>query len=68
MILVLAICMLAVGVSPPGMVKAVDAPNDDGQSVIVTWELSPDDELLVGYDIVRWDPNLPERAATSTSP
>jgi hypothetical protein len=60
--------MLAVGISPPGMVKAVDAPNDDGQSVIVTWELSPDDELLVGYDIVRIAEDGTEETVGTESP
>jgi len=43
--------------APPSNVKAQDTPNDDGGSITVTWELSPNDaegsEAVTGYKIFR---------------
>ena len=51
----LALSMVAVGISPPGAVTAVDRPNDAGSGIIVRWEPPPDAKMLTGYDIVRTD-------------
>jgi hypothetical protein len=39
--------------SPPINVKAFDSPNDAGQSITITWEKSPDDERIDGYEVLR---------------
>lgn len=41
------------GVEPPTNVIAKDAPNDAGGSIIINWSLSPTDEILEGYQILR---------------
>ena len=38
---------------PPSNVKAFDTPNDAGGSITITWELSPDDSIISGYEIWR---------------
>lgn len=45
--------LLILAIAPPGTVTAFDAPDDGGGAVIVTWELSPDDAMLDGYEIRR---------------
>ncbi len=42
-------------IAPPLTVKAFDTPNDGGGSITITWELSPDDSILSGYEIWRSD-------------
>jgi hypothetical protein len=37
----------------PTEVDAVDKPNDAGSAIIVTWTLSPDDQTLDGYVVLR---------------
>jgi hypothetical protein len=39
--------------SPPINVKAFDSPNDNGTSVTITWEKSPDDDRIDGYEVLR---------------
>lgn len=39
--------------SPPTGVRAYDAPNDGGGSMIVEWQLSPDDAAINGYQVYR---------------
>ncbi len=51
MISTLLIGLLAL--SPPTGVKAADAPNDGGGTMIIEWQLSPDDALITGYEIYR---------------
>ncbi len=54
-------CARAVGVAlpprPPSNVQAYDTPHDNGGSITVSWDLSPDDgagmESVVGYSILR---------------
>jgi hypothetical protein len=55
MSLLLAIWVVTLGISPPGAVTAVDRPNDPGHGIQVSWELSPDDVLLTGYEVIRTD-------------
>ncbi len=55
MSLLLAVCFAFGGIGPPGPVTARDRPNDAGCGIIVSWELSPEDGQLTGYDIVRTD-------------
>ncbi|MGB9719886.1 MAG: DUF6754 domain-containing protein [bacterium] len=40
-------------ISPPGVVRAYDAPDDGGGAVIIEWQLSPDDAIIDGYEIYR---------------
>lgn len=40
-------------IEPPKNVKAVDNPNDGGSKIFITWELSPSDSILDGYEILR---------------
>lgn len=40
-------------IASPSAVKAFDTPNDGGKSITLTWELSPDDTILSGYEIWR---------------
>jgi hypothetical protein len=46
-ILLLGIFTLA----PPTNVSAYDTPDDGGGGITITWELSPDDSLVEGYEI-----------------
>lgn len=39
--------------APPMDVKAFDTPNDAGGSNTVTWKVSPQDSLLLGYSVKR---------------
>ena len=52
---------LAQGVTPPKNVEAIDTPNDDGKSITVSWEKSPDDgagaESVTGYKVLRKSPD-----------
>ena len=40
--------------SPPGNVKAYDTPDDGGGSITVTWNLPPEDSIVIRYDIYRY--------------
>ncbi len=40
-------------IEPPKNVKAVDNPNDGGNKILITWDLSPADSILDGYEILR---------------
>ncbi len=42
--------------APPTDVQARDNPNDDGHRIIITWNLSADDAILNGYEILRLEP------------
>src|SRR5512143_1584368 len=43
-----------VGLAPPASVKAVDAPNDQGQSIIVTWAAAEGETAAItGYKVLR---------------
>ena len=39
--------------APPSNVTAKDTPNDDGSSITVTWDASPEGSGIVGYVILR---------------
>jgi len=39
--------------APPQNVRAYDTPNDAGNSITVTWDLSPDDSVVSRYEIYR---------------
>ncbi|MEZ5066524.1 MAG: DUF6754 domain-containing protein [bacterium] len=42
--------------APPASVAAIDAPNDAGHALVVSWQLSPDDanaDVLQGYRVLR---------------
>ncbi|MCA9751331.1 MAG: hypothetical protein KC591_04010 [Gemmatimonadetes bacterium] len=42
--------------APPTSVAAIDAPNDAGHALLVTWQASPDDanaDVLAGYRVLR---------------
>ena len=47
--------------APPANVKATDTPNDDGKSITVSWDKSPDDgagaEIVTGYTVLRKSPD-----------
>jgi len=46
---------------PPTALEAVDNPNDNGHGVLLNWELSPDDDVLLVYEIWRVPaPGAPE--------
>lgn len=49
MILILAL----LGLLPPTDINATDKPNDAGSAIIISWDLSPDDQLLDGYVVLR---------------
>ena len=67
----LAIFVLAIGgifsitfaqaPAPPVNIKAIDTPNDDGKSITVSWDKSPDDgagvESVTGYKVLRKSPD-----------
>lgn len=38
---------------PVSNVKAIDTPNDDGSSITISWELSPNDDKVSEYQIFR---------------
>jgi hypothetical protein len=40
-------------ISPPTDIKATDKPNDAGSAITVNWMLSPDDDSIEGYAILR---------------
>lgn len=40
-------------IEPPKNVKAYDNPNDGGNKIFITWQLSPSDSILDGYEILR---------------
>lgn len=42
-------------VLPPTDVRAFDNPNDAGGALKITWQLSPDDSIIDGYEISRLD-------------
>uniref|UniRef100_A0A7C4X9H3 DUF6754 domain-containing protein n=1 Tax=candidate division WOR-3 bacterium TaxID=2052148 RepID=A0A7C4X9H3_UNCW3 len=42
-----------IAIAPPGPIRAYDTPDDGGGSVIIEWQLSPDDAILDGYEIYR---------------
>ena len=39
--------------APPTDVRAYDRPDDGGCAITIQWQLSPDDELVDGYEIYR---------------
>jgi hypothetical protein len=43
--------------APPSNVRAHDAPNDRGGTMIVEWELSPNDAFIEGYEVYRSEDN-----------
>lgn len=45
--------ILPIEISPPGLVTALDTPDDAGGSVTVRWQLSPDDSVVEEYEILR---------------
>jgi hypothetical protein len=47
---------------PPSNVKAFDTPNDAGGAINITWELSPDDSIISGYEI--WRSESPDTGYT----
>ena len=51
----------AQGVTPPTNVEAIDTPNDDGKSITISWDKSPDDgagaESATGYKVLRKSPD-----------
>lgn len=51
MVTILLISLFAL--APPFNVRASDAPNDGGGSIIVEWETSPDGADITGYEIHR---------------
>lgn len=44
--------------APATGVTASDTPNDEGNSITITWELSPDDDRISQYVILRSSPGL----------
>ncbi|MCX8014718.1 MAG: fibronectin type III domain-containing protein, partial [candidate division WOR-3 bacterium] len=56
-LLLILLCVIlplgAVTIEPPQNVFARDNPNDDGGRILITWQLSPSDSLLEGYQILR---------------
>ena len=40
-------------ISPPQNVTAIDKPNDAGNAIVVTWQISQDDALIEKYVILR---------------
>ena len=63
LVLVFGCCLnvFAQGVAPPQNVEAIDTPNDDGKSITVLWDKSPDDgagpESVTGYKVLRKSPD-----------
>jgi hypothetical protein len=51
MLTILVTTLLAL--APPTNVRAYDAPDDGGGTIIVQWQPSPDDAQLTGYEILR---------------
>ncbi|MEO0076165.1 MAG: fibronectin type III domain-containing protein [candidate division WOR-3 bacterium] len=45
--------LIAFNIEPAQNVRARDNPNDDGSRIFITWQLSPSDSLLEGYQILR---------------
>jgi hypothetical protein len=45
--------LIAVLITPPANVRAIDRPNDAGTAIIVTWNLSPSDSLIEKYVVFR---------------
>ena len=54
----LLIIILAI-IEPPGKPIAKDNPNDNGSKIIITWQLSPQDSEINGYEIYRSEVNQP---------
>jgi hypothetical protein len=53
---VIGFCLLATTLSaigPPSNIIARDTPNDNGTSITILWQLSPDDSLVKKYEILR---------------
>lgn len=53
---VIGFCLLATTLSaigPPSNIIARDTPNDNGTSITILWQLSPDDALVKKYEILR---------------
>lgn len=47
------LCILLTAVEPPGKPVAYDNPHDDGGQIVITWQLSSQDNEIDGYDIYR---------------
>jgi len=45
--------VFTIALAPPTGVKASDAPDDGGGSMVIEWQLSKDDASLTGYEIFR---------------
>jgi hypothetical protein len=57
--------------APPANLRAEDAPNDNGHGILLTWDPSPDEESILGYEIWRGpSPDAPDESwmAAGTSP
>lgn len=44
--------------APPTNIQAYDTPSDGGGAITVTWQLSPDDSILDGYEIHRSEDDI----------
>lgn len=44
---------LLLQISPPSELKVIDTPNDRGNSISISWKLSPDDSVLSNYELLR---------------
>ncbi|MEO0093203.1 MAG: fibronectin type III domain-containing protein [candidate division WOR-3 bacterium] len=42
-----------IAIAPPSAVQAWDNPNDAGGVIRIAWQLSPDDSIIDGYEILR---------------
>ncbi len=50
----IAIILSAIfSLAPPEDIRAYDTPNDGGGSITIEWRLSPDDQIITGYEIYR---------------
>ena len=52
----ISFCLFATTLSaigPPSNIIARDTPNDNGTSITILWQLSPDDSLVKKYEILR---------------
>jgi len=50
--------LIAFFINPPASVQAFDHPNDAGKAIEIRWQLSPQDSLLLTYEI--WRASAPE--------
>jgi len=50
---VLLVLFITTIISPPQNIIAQDHPNDAGSSIIIKWQLSPDDSVIERYIIFR---------------